>query len=139
MYKAETDILIKSSREKVWNALTEPALIEQYFLGTKVTTDWRPGGSIVWTGEWEGKEYKEWGNVEEFSPQTKIVFNYFSPASGLEDKPENYNKVTYTLTEEGEETRLSVTQENIKDQATASQSEQNWKQVLEAIKTLLEK
>lgn len=39
MYTAQTSITINASKEKVWEALTKPELIEKYFMGVKVTTD----------------------------------------------------------------------------------------------------
>jgi len=36
--------------------------------------------------------------------------------SGIEDKPENYVTITYTLTEKGHKTKLLITQENIPDE-----------------------
>ena len=52
---AVAQITVSSSREKVWEALTDPALIRQYFLGTKITTTWRVGDAITHSGEYNGK------------------------------------------------------------------------------------
>jgi uncharacterized protein YndB with AHSA1/START domain len=59
MYTVHAEIMVHVLKEKVWEAFTVRSLTEQYFFGTKVTSDWQPGGSIVWTGVWEGEEYKE--------------------------------------------------------------------------------
>jgi hypothetical protein len=58
--------------------------------------------------------------------------------SGTEDKPENYQKVGYRLTPEGEGTKLTITQENAKSQEAADHSKKNWEMVLGSLKKLLE-
>jgi hypothetical protein len=64
---------------------------------------------------------------------------YWSGMSGLEDKPENYSTVTYSLTEKGGRTTLSVAQDNNPTKESATHSEGNWKMVLEGLKALVEK
>lgn len=55
---AKASIGIEASREKVWAALVSPAAIEQYMFGAKVTTDWKVGSAITWTGQWQGRKYQ---------------------------------------------------------------------------------
>jgi len=43
--KAETTI--NASADKVWNALTDPALIKKYMFGTTVISDWKEGSKII--------------------------------------------------------------------------------------------
>jgi hypothetical protein len=62
-----------------------------------------------------------------------------SSFSGLADKPENYNTVTYALSNTGGGTELTVTQDNIQTKEAAGHSEGNWALVLQAMKKLLEK
>ena len=54
--------------------------------------------------------------------------------SCLEDKPENYNTVTYELMPEGGSTKLTVTQDNLTSQEQANHTAQNWEMVLGTIK-----
>ncbi len=49
--------LINAPIEKIWEALTNAEIIEQYFFGSKQTTDWKVGNPILWTGEYEGSTY----------------------------------------------------------------------------------
>ena len=57
--KLKTSIIINAPAAQVWKALTDPAIIKQYFFGTNVETDWKKGSPITWTGEWEGKTYQD--------------------------------------------------------------------------------
>ena len=43
--------------ERVWRALTDPAQIKDWMVGTDVETDWRVGSPISWRGELDGKAY----------------------------------------------------------------------------------
>lgn len=94
---AQESIEVNSSHEKVWEVLTNPELIKKYLFGTEVRTDWEVGSPIVFQGEYNGKHYKDKGNVIENHPNKLLKYNYWSGFSGLADQPENYSMVTYTL------------------------------------------
>jgi len=123
--------------EKVWDALTKPELVRQYFFGSNQETDWRPGSNIIWTGEYEGNAYTDKGVVQEFLPMEKISYSYFSSWSGMEDKPENYLLVTYNLKSVQEGTELTITQSNY-DEEKAKHSAANWATVIDGLKELVE-
>ena len=132
------DIHINETVSKVWDALTRPEIIKQYFFGTDTDTDWKPGSPIRFSGEWQGKTYEDKGIVLENEPNQLLSYDYWSSMSGLEDKPENYATVSYQLRPDGKGTYLSVIQENIKDEKNKEHAAINWKKVLESLKILLE-
>src|SRR4051794_37901645 len=94
---ATAEIDIDAAPSQVWVALTDPALIKQYFFGTEVVTDWQVGGPIRWTGQYDGKTYEDKGEVVEFAPNRRLQVTHFSPMSGQPDEPENYHTLTYDL------------------------------------------
>jgi uncharacterized protein YndB with AHSA1/START domain len=49
-YTATASTTIQATSAKVWQALTQPALIKQYLFGTEVTTDWQVGSAITYKG-----------------------------------------------------------------------------------------
>ena len=59
--RADVSELMESNPAEVWDALTDPEKIRQYYLGADVTTDWKVGSPITWRGEWEGKTYSDKG------------------------------------------------------------------------------
>ena len=132
-------IRINSSVEAVWNALTDPELIKQYFFGTDTKTDWKPGSPITFSGEWQGKKYEDKGTIIDVQPKKLIKYSYWSEMSGIENKPENYVVITYELSEENGKTGLMITQENIPTEEMKEHSIENWKKVLNNLKELLEK
>ncbi len=135
---AQSSITINTTPDKVWNALTDPAMVKQYLFGTDMETTWEVGSPIIYKGEWEGKAYEDHGTVLEVVPNERIVTSYWSAAFGLET-PENHKKVTYEITPNGDMTTLTITQDNNKDEKSKEGSEGNWNMVLGKLKELLEK
>jgi uncharacterized protein YndB with AHSA1/START domain len=88
---------------------------------------------------WQGKPYEDKGTILELVPNQLLKSTYWSGMSGLEDKPENYNTVTYSLSEEDRKTILTVTQDNNPTKESATHSESNWGIVLKGIKEIVEK
>ncbi len=135
---AKAEVVIHASPARVWQALTEPDLIEKYLFGAHVETDWQPGSPIVYRGEWQGQAYEDKGVVLEVQPEKRLVSTYWSPLSGVPDEPAYYKTVTYELAPEGEGTRVSVTQDNNASPEEAESSSQNWRRVLEGMKAVIE-
>jgi uncharacterized protein YndB with AHSA1/START domain len=131
-------VRIGAPSANVWKALTDPAVIKQYLFGTQVITDWKVGGSIVFTGNYQGKEYRDKGTILRFAPEKVLEHTYWSGFSRLPDIPENYSVVTYQLSPEGNETLLTLTQSNFADETSCNHSSENWDGVLQAMKKLVE-
>ena len=134
----KVSIDINASAIKVWEALTTPELIKEYFFGTDAISDWKVGSSIIFKGEWQGKTYEDKGTILEVVPGKLLKYTYWSSLSGLQDDQENYLDITYELTESNDSTILTITQENIPYENTKEHTEDNWKKVLTDLKNLLE-
>jgi uncharacterized protein YndB with AHSA1/START domain len=139
-YTAKAETIINAPKEKVWQALTDPALVKQWLFGTDMTvTEWKVGGKISYKGEWEGKQYEDKGEISEIVPGEKLVTYYWSAFSGLPDDPENWQKVTYELSEADGKTKILITQEGNPTAESAKHSEGNWNTVLQKLKEVVEK
>ena len=135
---ARASITINAPSTNVWNALVNPKAIKQYMFGTNVVSDWKEGSPIVWKGEWQGKSYEDKGVILQFKPGRTIQYSHFSPLSGLPDKPESYHTVTIELSNEGTQTRVSLSQDNNPTEQAREHSEKNWGMMLTALKKFLE-
>jgi len=135
---ANASISIDAATDKVWDALVNPTAIKQYMFGTNVATDWREGSPITWSGEWQGKSYEDKGVILKFNPLRAIQYTHFSPLSGLPDTPENYHTVNIELTRDGNQTQVSLTQDNNLTEQAREHSEKNWKMMLTALKKFVE-
>ena len=71
-HTATAEISIGAPRTRVWEALTKPELVKQYFFGTNVVTAWKIGEPILFRGEWEGKPYEDRGTVLSFEPDRSL-------------------------------------------------------------------
>ncbi len=138
-FTATASIAIKADAEAVWDALTNPRLIKQYLFGTEAASDWKAGSSITYKGVWEGKPYEDKGRVVEVVPNRLLRTTYWSAASGRADRPENYNNVTYRLSEADGQTTVTVEQDNNPTQEAADHATANWATVLQSLKAVLEK
>jgi uncharacterized protein YndB with AHSA1/START domain len=135
----KTSIEIKAPAAKVWQALTDAAIVKQYFFGTNVRTDWKKGSPIFWEGEWEGKSYQDKGTILDIDPGKMVKYDYWSSMSGTENVPENYVDVTYELSESNGTTTLTITQEKIKSEESKAHSEQNWQWIFGKMKEMVER
>ncbi len=133
---ASATVSIKAPIEKVWDALTKPELVKQWLFGTDMKTTWEVGSEITYSGEWDGKAYTDKGTVLAVEPNKSIQTSYWSAAWGKDDKPENYVNVSYDLEQQGDETKVTITQDT--DEVAKDQSTQNWTTVLESMKKMLE-
>ncbi len=137
--KSKTTITFKAPIEKVWQGITDPAMVKQYFFGTNLKSDWKVGSRITFSGEWEGYTYEDGGIILEIDPPRLLKYTYWSSMSGTENKPENYNNITSELSEKDGITTLIITQDGVKNQEAADHSEQNWQSVFEGLKKMIEK
>lgn len=135
---AHAEITINTNTQKVWDALTKPEIIKKYMFGTIVASDWKVGGSITWKGEWEGKKYEDKGIIRQIKPEKIIQYTHFSPLTGLPDIPENYHLVTIELNARGENTFVSLSQDNNETEEAKKHSEKNWSSMLSGLKKVLE-
>jgi uncharacterized protein YndB with AHSA1/START domain len=130
---------MRASADKVWDALTNPALIKEYLFGTNAHTDWKKGSPITYIGEWEGKRYEDKGQIVDIVPERLLHTTYYSSMTGKEDRPENYKNVIYELQPENGHTVLTLSQDNIDTEDELLHSQQNWSTVLDNLKKVVER
>ena len=135
---ATATVTIAAPVERVWDALTTPDIIEKYYFGSHVQTDWQQGSPISWEGEYDGKAYRDHGTILEVVPRDLLVHTHFSPLSGVEDVPENYHTLTWRLEQNAEATTVILTQDNNGSYDDVKHSEKNWNTVLEGLKKVVE-
>jgi uncharacterized protein YndB with AHSA1/START domain len=137
--EAHASVCIDASRDQVWSALVNPEAAKQTMFGSTMLSDWHEGSAIVWKGEWEGKPYEDKGVILQLKPERTLQYSYFSPKSGLPDKPENYFTVTIELSaNEKNQTCVSLSQDSIATEEARARSEGNWQMVLASLKELVE-
>ena len=131
---ATASTMVDADKQRVWTALTDPTEVKQWFFGTDLETDWTPGSSITWSGEWEGKPYQDKGEVVAVDEPNRLEVTHFSPLTGQDDVPENYHTLVDALDGDEDGTKVTITQDNNGDQAEADRNAETWGQMLEALK-----
>jgi len=131
-------IKINNTVARAWQALTDPALIKEYLFGTTVTSDWKLGSNITYTGEWEGKSYEDKGQIIDVIPFKRLHTTYWSGMSGKPDIPENYVNVVYDVEPDDDGVVVTITQDGIDNEAGVEHMKKNWGMVLDGMKKVLE-
>jgi uncharacterized protein YndB with AHSA1/START domain len=137
---------IRTTPEKLWEALTSGDFSEQYWMGYRIELEQRAGGRVRLvppkggTGKWD-----ESGKVLACEPGRKLVYEF-----ALKDTPEvaakrdGPSRVTYELQPMGDLVRLRLVHENLlpedteKDPNTMRGINNGWPAVLSSLKSLLE-
>lgn len=137
--KVSKSITINATAEQVWDALVNPEKIKKYLFGTEAISSWLVDDPIIFQGEYQGQKYKDKGNVLENKPYKTLKYNYWSGFSGIEDKPENYSIITYTLNEIANgEIKFTWKQEGFSSKQGCEHTERTLYGMLEQIKKVVE-
>ena len=133
----QVDTTINASPDKVWRTITErPGAL---FMGAQVDTDWQVGHPITMSGEYKGHAFKDTGEIRSFSPKSELSFTHVRDGQTRNGG----NLVTLKLAPEGDASKVTLTQDPIGASAITEeqrrQFEQNWKQMLESLKTEAER
>src|SRR5262245_21591238 len=137
---AHASVTVDAPPEQVWSALTEPARIKEWMVGSNVSTSWEVGSPITWQGEYDGRSYEDKGEVLEFDPPRRLSVTHYSPLMGQEDRPENYHTISYALAPGADAgpTTVTLDQDGNDSQEQAEQFSQNWQSMLNALKSAVE-
>src|SRR4051812_19040167 len=112
MKTTDSVVEILAPADKVWRALTVPALVKQWQYGSDLLTTWEIGSPIVFRNEWNGQVFEQKGTVLEFTPGRRVKYSLFFPRPDLQDVAENHFFMTYELTEVRGVTSLLFRQED---------------------------
>lgn len=142
----ENTIVINAPASVVWNALVNPKQTKKYMFGCEALSDWKVGSPLLWKGEYEGKEMIfVKGHIVDIRPENFLAYTAIDPNSTIDDTPENYLTVTYTLSSEKGQTTLTVTQGDYNIVAEGERRYQEtynngegWNPILREIKKLVE-
>ena len=96
---------IRTTREKLWQALTTPEFMKQYWFGVTAETDWKPGSP--WKLVLPDGRVADTGEILEAEPPTRLVIkwrNEFKP----ELKAEGYTRCTMEIAQDGDVAKLTI-------------------------------
>jgi uncharacterized protein YndB with AHSA1/START domain/DNA-binding transcriptional ArsR family regulator len=128
------EIYIKTTPERLWQAITDPQLRSRYTFGVGVQSDWTPGSS--YEGVHPGGGPMMSGENLEVDPPRRLVQSF--DAKWSEDvAAEGTSRVTWEIEPVGDSCRLLVTHDQLRDGAN-DELYGGWPMILSGLKTLLE-
>jgi uncharacterized protein YndB with AHSA1/START domain/DNA-binding transcriptional ArsR family regulator len=129
------EVFIKTTPERLWRAITDPADTRLYYYGNEVQSDWQPGSRLV---------YLDHGEVQldcrilEIEPNRKLVHTFtmvYEPELAA-DPP---SRVSWVIEKMGETCRLTVIHDDFDGETkTYHETQSGWAVILSGLKTLLE-
>jgi uncharacterized protein YndB with AHSA1/START domain len=127
---------IRTTPEKLWQALIEPEFTRQFWAATTQDCDWKVGSS--WKLMIPDGRVGDAGEVLEIDPPRRLVLswrNEFVP----ELKAEGFSRLTYLLEPQGEMVKLTVTHEMPHPGSEFIEKVSGgWPIILSSLKSLLE-
>ncbi|MFN8609811.1 MAG: SRPBCC domain-containing protein [Vulcanimicrobiota bacterium] len=127
------EIYIKTTPERLWQAITEPEMRAKYSFGLKVLSDYTPGS------QYQGLSPKgliSQGQNLEVDPPRKLVQS-FNALWSDEVKAEGTSQVTWEIEQVADSCLLRVTHSQLREGGN-NQIYGGWPMILSGLKTLLE-
>ncbi len=126
------EVYIRTTPEKLWQAITEPAFTRQFF--AEVKSDFKTGSPISWSKE---STTTLEGEVVEVKPPSRLVTTF--RALGDAYKSDAPSRVTWTIEKLGDVCKLSLVHDHFQGETATYQGVQSgWNVHLSRLKTLLE-
>jgi len=144
---------IRTSPEKLWEALTSGDLSEKYWFGYRIETDWKVGSEFRLhapkkaDAPKEGSCNKDWvGKVLEYDPYQRLTYTSFlcSDHNVGGNKRQSPTTITYELKAMGPMVRLRLIHENLipadieNDPNVWKGVNNGWPAVMNSLKSLIE-
>lgn len=127
---------IKATPEKLWQSLTTPDLVKEYWFGMNIKCDWKVGSP--WTLSFQDERVADTGEIIEFDPSKRMVIkwrNEWKP----EMKEEGFSRCTINLEQTDGAIKLTVTHEiDILNSKFIEAVSDGWPIIISNLKSLLE-
>ncbi|RAJ81930.1 immunity protein 35 of polymorphic toxin system [Chitinophaga dinghuensis] len=98
-YFLHKHITIRASPAKVWDSLTNPALIRLWMpdIDAQLTSNWEKGSEIRLEGHIHGLPFLNKGSIQQIKPPTLLEYTWWSSLTAVADTPENYSVIQFQL------------------------------------------
>jgi uncharacterized protein YndB with AHSA1/START domain len=129
------EIYIRTTPERLWEAITDPEIRRKYNFGAAPETDWTPGSQLDMKAGEAGFLLGD-GEVLEVDPPRRLVHTMRALWSD-EVKDEGFSRVTWEIEQIEDSCRVIVTHDELREGAN-SQIYGGWPMILSGLKTWLE-
>lgn len=129
------EIYIRTTPERLWEAITDTDIRSKYTFGARFTSDWTPGSRFEQASPASEGLLGEGVNVE-VDPPRRLVQTMVA-LWGEDVRSEGTTRVTWEIEPIGDSCRLLVTHDQLRENANA-QLYGGWPMILSGLKTWLE-
>ncbi|HXR38256.1 MAG TPA: SRPBCC family protein [Terracidiphilus sp.] len=127
---------IRTTPEKLWQALIDPEFTRRYWFATAQESEWRAGSA--WCIRFADGRVADSGEVVEIEPARRLVLKWRHEIQP-ELTAEGYSRMTFELAQQGEMVKLTVLHEmDVKDSKFIGAVSGGWPIILSSLKSLLE-
>ena len=128
-------IYIASTVEKVWQALTDPKLTEQFWFGYRLSSDWKVGSH--YRVDQDGVPPFDKGIILECDPPKRLSYTWHPQHQDVLNEP--HSRVTFELVPFESQVQLTVIHDEFEtDSKVFERISGGWPRVLSSLKSLLE-
>ena len=129
------EIYIRTTPERLWEAITDPEIRSKYNFGAQVTSDWTVGSHFEMGHPKAGVLLGE-GEIVEIDPPRRLVQTMTALWSD-EVRSEGETRITWEIEPVGDSCRLLLTHDRLRDNAN-DELYGGWPMILSGLKTWLE-
>ena len=130
------EIYIRTTPERLWDAITDPDTRSKFQFGTRVESDWTPGSRVLTTHPKAAQPLGDGENLE-VDPPRRLVQTMVA-LWGADVQAEGTSRVTWEIEAiSADSCRLTVTHDELRDGANP-QLYGGWPMILSGLKTWLE-
>jgi uncharacterized protein YndB with AHSA1/START domain len=136
---------VKTTPEKLWQALTGGDFSEKYWFGFRVESDWKPGSPMyIRNPKFMDGKGDSVGTVIACDSPHRVTYTFSWQPDALAEQRGGPTRVTYELTPVGNMVKLTLTHENLlapdleATGLTLRGIHNGWPAILSALKSLIE-
>jgi uncharacterized protein YndB with AHSA1/START domain len=129
------EIYIKTTPDRLWQAITDPDIRAKYNFGARATAEWKPGARFEMSAGGGSVALGE-GEVLEVDPPRRLVHTMTALWSD-EVKNEGSTRITWEIEPVGDSCRLTLTHDELREDANP-ELYGGWPMILSGLKTWLE-
>ena len=127
---------IRTTPERLWSALTDPAFTREYWFGVHFETEWKPGAR--WEMHYPDGRVTDAGEIVEFEPPRRMVLKWRHELRP-ELKAEGFARCTIELEPVPDAVKLTITHTMDREESKLIQAVSGgWPRILSNLKSLLE-
>ena len=134
----EVETKVDAKPDTVWTAMTNKK--SPMFMGATMDSDWTPGSTYRLHGDWGGKPFEDFGEIETADAPEELAFTHWAKTK---ERPANYNFLRFRVVPDGEGSKVSLAQFNrgepkAYDDKTKAEYKKNYAMMLDGLKKAAE-